>query len=275
MAVGGNVEVKGLSRFTSVNNLYVSGTITTSGSMQLGKTLVDGDSDLILSSSSTSQITISGNLKVLNYISGNLTPNKSNAHTLGDDTFYWHRLYIENLGSNNGGVWIKNTDEFQHGLAGGTVGGDMQVNLGTKLGEGASATSITVYDNATLGIGTYGGVSFEFAKVGMERLGSEFRYSIPIAFTTGANIDGTLEAGFDIESAGVMKVTDGSTGYGAIKGTWLGMVERSSDPSDPPEGESVIWQSDGTGTGDDGDIMLKITAGSTTKTVTLVDFSAS
>ena len=52
------------------------------------------------------------------------------------------------------------------------------------------------------------------------------------------------------------------------------LEERSSDPADPAEGNSVIWQSDGTGSGDDGDIMIKITAGGTTKTITLVDFSA-
>lgn len=51
--------------------------------------------------------------------------------------------------------------------------------------------------------------------------------------------------------------------------------ELSADPADPAEGHSVTWQSDGTGSGDDGDIMMKITAGGTTKTVTLVDFSAS
>lgn len=53
----------------------------------------------------------------------------------------------------------------------------------------------------------------------------------------------------------------------------LNLVELSADPSDPAEGCSVIWQSDGTGTGDDGDIMIKITAGGVTKITTLVDFS--
>jgi len=50
--------------------------------------------------------------------------------------------------------------------------------------------------------------------------------------------------------------------------------ELSADPSDPDEGKSVLWQSDGTGSGDDGDIMVKITAGGVTKTATLIDFSA-
>ena len=56
-------------------------------------------------------------------------------------------------------------------------------------------------------------------------------------------------------------------------GSSLTMNERSADPSDPAEGQNVTWQSDGTASGDDGDIMMKITAGATTKTITLVDFS--
>lgn len=53
------------------------------------------------------------------------------------------------------------------------------------------------------------------------------------------------------------------------------LKERSYDPDNPAEGSSVIWMSNGYDSGDDGDIMIKITAGGVTKTVTLVDFSAS
>ena len=51
-------------------------------------------------------------------------------------------------------------------------------------------------------------------------------------------------------------------------------TELAADPADPAEGKHIIWQSDGTGYGDDGDICIKITAGGVTKTGTLVDFSA-
>lgn len=51
-------------------------------------------------------------------------------------------------------------------------------------------------------------------------------------------------------------------------------LEQSADPADPAEGQFILWQSDGTGAGDDGDIMIKITAGGVTKTGTVVDFSA-
>jgi len=50
--------------------------------------------------------------------------------------------------------------------------------------------------------------------------------------------------------------------------------ELSADPADPDEGSSVTWQSDGTGSGDDGDIMVKLTVGGVTKITTLIDFSA-
>ena len=49
--------------------------------------------------------------------------------------------------------------------------------------------------------------------------------------------------------------------------------ERSSDPDDPAEGQYVIWMSNGTDSGDDGDIMMKITADGVTKVATLIDFS--
>ena len=55
----------------------------------------------------------------------------------------------------------------------------------------------------------------------------------------------------------------------------LKIRERSYDPDDPSEGETVIWMSNGEGSGSDGDIMIKITSGGVTKTATLVDFSAS
>jgi len=48
----------------------------------------------------------------------------------------------------------------------------------------------------------------------------------------------------------------------------------SSDPADPDNGNSVQWVSDGTGSGDAGDVMMKINVGGTTKIITLVDFSA-
>ena len=52
------------------------------------------------------------------------------------------------------------------------------------------------------------------------------------------------------------------------------LLERSVDPVDPSEGETKIWMSDGTETGDDGDILAKITVGGVTKTFTLIDYSA-
>lgn len=48
---------------------------------------------------------------------------------------------------------------------------------------------------------------------------------------------------------------------------------RSTDPDNPPSGESVLWISDGTASGSAGDVLMKITVGSTTKTFVLVQFN--
>ena len=46
-------------------------------------------------------------------------------------------------------------------------------------------------------------------------------------------------------------------------------LEMSADPPDPPEGSFAMWMSDGTGSGSDGDLMYKRTAGGVTTTSTV------
>jgi hypothetical protein len=54
----------------------------------------------------------------------------------------------------------------------------------------------------------------------------------------------------------------------------IGLLEKSVDPAEPNDGQAVIWLSDGTGKGDDGDVMIAVQANSTTKYGTLFDYSA-
>lgn len=50
-------------------------------------------------------------------------------------------------------------------------------------------------------------------------------------------------------------------------------LERSTDPPEPSEGQFVIWMSDGTGKGDDGDVLCGSQAGGTTNYGTIFDYS--
>jgi len=52
------------------------------------------------------------------------------------------------------------------------------------------------------------------------------------------------------------------------------MLERSADPAEPAEGEMVIWMSDGTQKGDDGDVLIASKAGGATTVTTVHDHSA-
>ena len=106
-----------------------------------------------------------------------------------------------------------------------------------------------------------------------------FKLSLPVGLNiTSDDAPITMGAGayvtISVASAtGDLEITNtgGDIYFG---GGAVGFVELSADPTDPAEGKSVMWQSDGTGAGDDGDIMMKIRAGGATKTTTLIDFSA-
>lgn len=119
---------------------------------------------------------------------------------------------------------------------------------------GASGSNLESYIYINSGFtGTDGSVT-----IAVEQTGRIFAYPGYVRFQNDVRIDDGLYVG-----------SDSNPVSGAIHA-----VERSSDPGDPPEGHWVIWMSDGTGSGDDGDIMCKIQAGSTVKTATVVDFSA-
>ncbi len=101
------------------------------------------------------------------------------------------------------------------------------------------------------------------------------------------NLNSTLYGNLQVEGTGD-SYFQGNVGIGTTSpsvaldvsgsGAFTGSIAQgalSSDPADPPTNSNVKWQSDGTGSGDDGDYMMKITdSAGTTKTTTLVDFSA-
>ena len=95
------------------------------------------------------------------------------------------------------------------------------------------------------------------------------RTSQPKAIRIGQNDDIVVTNTGDVSIPnGDLSVTNGT-----VTATAFASTELAADPADPAEGANIRWQSNGTGSGDDGDIMLKITAGGVTKTITLVDFS--
>jgi hypothetical protein len=110
-----------------------------------------------------------------------------------------------------------------------------------------------------------GGNSAEFVvKVGAGRSGSP-QYELYETYCTFTVANMRLAGGLNLTTPGFSAFIDGPA---------LGMYWRDSDPNKPVlNGESAVWLSDGTASGDAGDLMVEIRAASTTKTFTLIDFS--
>jgi hypothetical protein len=95
-------------------------------------------------------------------------------------------------------------------------------------------------------------------------------YQAGDAITTGAT---NIVIGHDID-------VDSATGFNQINigdryfHDRIRLLERTSDPAKPAEGNMIAWLSDGTGLGDDGDVIISSTAGGVTNYAILFDHSA-
>lgn len=188
--------------------------------------------------------------------------------------------------------------------------GTGNTNLGYQAGYGYSGQAIANY-NVIVGMsaGYYGSDGDENTMVGYRAgfgtSGQVADKNIFVGSKAGEGIssgDNNIAIGYDVDpqsatasnqmTIGNLLFSNGIDGTGTTVSTGnlgvgvtspdtkldvngaLTLREKSADPNDPDEGSMAIWMSDGTGSGDDGDIMVKITAGGSTKTITLIDFSA-
>ena len=84
----------------------------------------------------------------------------------------------------------------------------------------------------------------------------------------------TNNAGLAADSGKLIQLSSGGLIHSAYLPNSIPFVALAADPANPADGEAVMWQSDGTGSGDTGDIMMKITRSAITATyVDAVDFA--
>ena len=77
---------------------------------------------------------------------------------------------------------------------------------------------------------------------------------------------------------GSLMVTIGTTGIdlendGTFTAQNIVIVERTAEPAKPAEGKAVLWMTNGTGIGDDGDVIIGVTAGGSSKYTIIHDHS--
>lgn len=197
-----------------------------------------------------------------------------------------------NVAVGNSCLDANTTGNYNVGLGTSVLGSNTIGGANVAIGQSALAASVTTSFNVAVGAFALSAVNNILGSknvamgYGVGDLITSGAGNILFGYQTGDNIttgDYNIVIGYDINAdsatadnqlniGGTIK-GDLSTGIGGFVGG-LELTEKSADPANPAEGKSVIWQSDGIGAGDDGDIMIKITAGSVTKTVTLIDYSA-
>lgn len=176
--------------------------------------------------------------------------------------------------------------------------------FGTSSGKGNSAVGVNaLIDNTTGEFNTAVGVNAAYANttgnsncaIGREALFSNTTGLANVAIgvaairtaTSGSNnIAIGFQAGDAITTGSTNIVighdmdVDSATGSNQINigdryfHDRIRLLERSSDPTKPTEGNCIVWMSDGTGLGDDGDIIIASTAGGVTNYAILFDHSA-
>jgi hypothetical protein len=211
-------------------------------------------------------------------------------------------------GSNNVAVGFESGIAISRSVAtlGAIVGGSLytdgtynNVNLVRSSGstfDGLPTANITVSGGAVTAVTLVtGGSGFQATDTVLTATaasigGTGSGFTVAVATLTGAVSNNNTLIGFqaaNTQTEGSSNIAIGSgvqldslTGSNQINiGTRyfhdrIRLLERSTDPAKPAEGNVVLWMSDGTGLGDDGDVLIGSTAGGVTNYAILFDHSA-
>ncbi len=177
-------------------------------------------------------------------------------------------------GANNVGVGVTCLGSIT------TTGGNVAIGVGT-LNNCIGSNNVAIGYLAALGLTSGGsGVSLGYQAGRFIADGSTpnetSNNSIYVGSETRASADGAdneIVIGLNAIGKGANTAVIGGSTLTKVYLPALSLLERSADPTEPAEGECVIWMSDGTGKGDDGDVLIASKAGGATKWATLFDHS--
>lgn len=255
------------------------------GTLNSGDVMFGSDDANMMFDANTGRINFRGGITIEAYVDttgaimaggGSVMLDAAGLHTKVDDT-------VAGYGA-TGGLFFKNNDYT-------VTWGSIQVNrdYSASFSFNIKTHNVSGYDNSLLleaecdsATGGTGALVRLYAHRGADvayfdvfaSSGSSYincqSTDFRISDGSGATILGYYSSG-DMRLKGGLYVgsisVDPSTGA-------IGFAERSSDPTEPAEGQAIIWMSNGSGKGDDGDIMIASKAGGTTKYGMLFDHSS-
>ena len=273
------VDSDGRVRYINMSPKSAAGTYNTVYGEDAGAAL-DGDSDFNSFFGwrcGDNTMTGGDNNTGMGYVSLSKNTTGDSNTAIGRET-----LYENTTGANNTAVGAYALDADVSGNRSTAIGSSALTNqsfsgsteaLNTAIGYQAGFAILTGLKNTLLGA-----KAGEAVTTGSENICIGYNAEISAVGT-----DNEIVIGTDATGLGANKIVLGDATHTDVymaedqgAAVWLehiNMLERSSDPTEPTEGHAVIWMSDGSGKGDDGDIMIASQAGGATKYATLFDHS--
>ncbi len=190
--------------------------------------------------------------------------------------------------ANNGVATYLDVTDGGAGLGRLRVGAGTLANPSLVIGTGTSGFWEPSLNYVKLGLagvdrfGFFGGTGAGFYAFGGGALMNAVNNTTPSLVTANGNTttgvgghSGGTNLSLIVGSTEIVRcLKDASTAPVFRVASVLAGVERAADPSKPAEGEWALWQSNGVGLGDDGDVIIASTAGGTTNHAILFDHSA-
>lgn len=197
---------------------------------------------------------------------------------IGNTSYYW--AYLNTYSSAATHFHANTTMEFTTGTNFGFIAtsGYCNIDTGSYFDIDATTaidlTSGTTFDITAGTTLTMDGTTLDINFGGVTTIDSTTSITLTSTdITLDTSDDIVLDSDSNAQIYGDASVELISSSGAVYVSTVLALVERSSDPSAPAEGRCFIWLSNGTGKGDDGDLLIVGTAGGTTKYNTLFDHS--
>ena len=255
--------------FEALNSASLTGTENTGVGYQALRAATTGSNNNAVGRDALYSNTTGGNNNAVgrDALYSNTTGGQNSA--IGRQALFFNTTGSDNSAVGNGALFVNNTGSGNSAVGLSALRENTTGSNSSAHGFEALRRFVSTGNQVAVGYrALYGGDATPANNTGSQNIA--IGYQAGDAITTGST---NIAIGYDVD-------VDSATGSNQINigdryfHDRIRLLERTSDPAKPAEGNMIVWLSDGTGLGDDGDVIISSTAGGVTNYAILFDHSA-